>query len=1363
MRLLTALFLLTGLALCQPAAAQQTYPVRFAHGTEFFPDNYQAIRQQPDVNPEELVNGYYFRFIQCTEIPTGRQRTVLEKAGLQFISYIQFGAYLVAIPEQFDLDQLATINTRSVVPVKPVWKMARNLQERPFGAWAVQGDLVDIYLQIYPQIRIEEGAALAAQYGLTVVKQGTQNGILQVRLLKDHLEAIAALPFVQYMELIPQPGEPEDDGGRSLHRSNMLDVDFPGGNKYDGTGVTVMVRDDGPLGPHIDFQGRNTDLFNPGDNANGTHGDGVGGVMAGAGNLNPVMRGMATGAKIFTIRYQADFQDNTMDLHYNENVTITNSSYSNGCNAGYTTITQTVEQQLQENPTLMHVFSAGNSNGLECDYGAGNQWGNITGGHKAAKNAIATANLFVDGTLVNSSSRGPLHDGRMKPDIAAHGQNQNSTTHDNDYQVFGGTSAAAPGIAGCLAQLTQAYKEMHGGTEPAAALLKTALLNTANDLGNEGPDFKFGWGHVNAWRAYQLLEKDQWLEGSVEQGATSTHSIQIPPGTRRAKIMLYWVERPANTNASRALLNDLDLTITDLDGSTIHLPWKLDPTPDPIILNTPAGKGRDSLNNTEQVVLDNPTPGTYTINVNGFEVPFGPQDYYIAWEFYNDDVKITYPAGGEGLVPGEITRIQWDAYGDNTNFTLRYSLDDGASFLPLTTLTGEKRMFEWATPNTVTSKLRLLLIRSNKRDTTDYPISIVGVPKNLTIDRVCPDSMTVSWAGVNDTLSYDVYALGQKYMEIVGQSDTSNLTFPIQNQGQPFWISVRASHADGLAGRRAVAINWEGGLKECPQPDDVALNQVLSPTDQDVSTTVSCTALTTDVKVRVANEGLNPISGAVINYQLNSAPVVTENLPDIAAGETLDYTFQQPVTIFQNGFNSVRIWSTYGDEDVLFNDTIVSSFVAVVSPENQFFQEGFQAPDFPPLGWSVENPDDQVTWARSGTVTGVNGQNTRTSLLNCFNYPERGAEDYIYLIPINLSGLPNPGLRFDVAHANYDDPQYRDSLRVDVFANCDLNANPVTIWGKAGEDLATTLATTSAFAPNDDQDWRTEGVSLNAFAGQTVIIRFASVNDFGNNIYLDNIGLIEYNVNPPVAEVVASADTICRLDTIIYNAVNVGILSEYSWVFGAGALPSYASGPGPHAIRYLSPGNKNVRLIVSNPAGIDTSFVSQAVLGPPATNFTWSANGPTVTFTNTTVNGQSYLWDFGDGNTSTEVSPEHTYAAPGDYTVTLTVTNVCTTTSKSQTFNLTFVGTQELAEISNIRILPNPTAADFRVEMNSLLTTNIRLQLLDAQGRLIRNVKATTIPGVTTVPFAGLHLDKGMYQLKVQTESGVLAFSVVVQ
>ncbi|MDA7837047.1 S8 family serine peptidase, partial [Salibacteraceae bacterium] len=65
-----------------------------------------------------------------------------------------------------------------------------------------------------------------------------------------------------------------------------------------------------------------------------------------------------------------------------------------------------------------------NSGTSNCGYGAGNVWGNITGGHKVGKNVIAVANLTSYDVVATSSSRGPAHDGRIKPDVSAKGWSQ---------------------------------------------------------------------------------------------------------------------------------------------------------------------------------------------------------------------------------------------------------------------------------------------------------------------------------------------------------------------------------------------------------------------------------------------------------------------------------------------------------------------------------------------------------------------------------------------------------------------------------------------------------------------------------------------------------------------------------------------------------------------------------------------------------------------------------------------------------------------------------------------------------------------------------------------------------------------------
>lgn len=156
------------------------------------------------------------------------------------------------------------------------------------------------------------------------------------------------------LEELPPPPVKEDKPGRNLHRVNTLNSNFANQSSYSGEGIGVLVRDDGQVFRHIDFEGRaNQTSVGP---SRGDHGDGVAGIMAGAGNLDINNQGMAFGSDMHVVDYVASFLDETMSLFFDEDVIVTNSSYSNGCNRGYSTASRTVDQQMFDNPTLMHVF-----------------------------------------------------------------------------------------------------------------------------------------------------------------------------------------------------------------------------------------------------------------------------------------------------------------------------------------------------------------------------------------------------------------------------------------------------------------------------------------------------------------------------------------------------------------------------------------------------------------------------------------------------------------------------------------------------------------------------------------------------------------------------------------------------------------------------------------------------------------------------------------------------------------------------------------------------------------------------------------------------------------------------------------------
>ncbi len=1356
------LCLLTGLSL----VAQQSKPIYFEWGTERFPENIQLANQMQYAEDVAFENGYTMRYIQCAQIPDANLRASLEQQGVRFYSYVHDGAYLVGLPDGFSWSDLAKIGTRSIVAVKPEWKMARSLREKPWGDWAVRGDHVDINIQSYPHISIAESAEKCRELGFRVVEEGNQNGFLHLRIPENRLMELAARPFVKYMELVDAPSVPDDTKGRAMHRSSLLDSDSELGRRFNGEGVNIMVRDDGQVGPHIDFQGRLINDYAKTDPLLGDHGDGVGGVFSGAGNLDPEVKGMAPGALIYVVDYQADFQGPTLPLHKEKGVTITNTSYSNGCNLGYTLAAQTVDQQLFENKTLMHVFSAGNANNTDCGYGAGNQWGNITGGHKASKNSIATANLYADITIVESSSRGPMNDGRLKPEIAAHGQNQASAAPNNTNISFGGTSAAAPGIAGCLTQLTHAYKSLNNNELPNATLLKACILNTANDLGNAGPDFKFGYGHVNTWRAFRTLELGRYKESSVDAGKETTFTITVPNLTEQARFMIVWADPPAEELAKTALVNDLDLTVTGPNG-TVNLPWLLDPTPDVTNLDAPATRGRDSLNNHEQVVIDKPAAGTYTIKVKGTAVPFGPQAFFLVWEFHDDRLKIVYPDGGQSLVPGTKERVFWDAHGNTGNFTLRYSLDNGATFLPVTQVTGEKRWFDWTVPTTVSSQVRFFITRGTRRDTSDFPMSIVNVPEALRVAKVCPDSITFAWKSVADSIGATIYMLGEKYMEGVGTSAPGDSSLTIKLKGSPlnsFWYAIGASRKDGLKGRRTNARNYAGGLLNCPQQTDAFAQALLGP---GTDITAFCDNNAKPIKIRIANSGKLPLNGATVSYQINNENAVTEPLPDINVGAFTDYTFTTLPNLPNAGSVELKIWVSATGDIATYNDTLRATMPILSSAFSTEFKEDFEAQNTLPKGWAITNPDNKTSWQLSDglNLIGKDDKPTRALYMNNYEYNGLGEKDMAYLGPIDLQSISDPALIFDYAYARFTTAT-NDSLVIEAFTDCNTAAQPDVIWKQGGTGLSTLGKNlTDKFVPDSAYKWRSETVGLNKYAGKKLLLRFRAVNDNGNNLYIDNIGIKTFIITKPTAAINAATDTLCRAVAFSISVLKPEPATTYTWSLGSGSsIGATATGVGPLNYNYTIPGTKNIRLIASNSAGNDTAFFKVVVLNQPSANFSsLPPSGLTVKFVNSSANATSYLWDFGDGQSSTEKEPTHTFPGPGTYQVRLSSINQCSTAVRTNTISLTS-NVRDLEGRVGVQILPNPTAGDFAVLMNSKINASALVSLLDAAGKLI-TTQTTQLKTEqqSTLTFQNLNLPKGLYQLKVQTEDGLQSFGVVVQ
>ncbi|MCB0848426.1 MAG: PKD domain-containing protein, partial [Bacteroidetes bacterium] len=184
----------------------------------------------------------------------------------------------------------------------------------------------------------------------------------------------------------------------------------------------------------------------------------------------------------------------------------------------------------------------------------------------------------------------------------------------------------------------------------------------------------------------------------------------------------------------------------------------------------------------------------------------------------------------------------------------------------------------------------------------------------------------------------------------------------------------------------------------------------------------------------------------------------------------------------------------------------------------------------------------------------------------------------------------------------------------------------------------------------------------------------------------DTIRNIQVNLSPTA--IASTTDTVgCNPMTAVFtnNSINA---TAYSWNFGDGITSSTVS---PSHI-YTTPGNYTVTLIAASGAGcLDTLIFPYTIQvnQTPVASFTKSVSSGctplTVHLNNTSANtnGASYLWDFGNGSTSTDASPDVTYNTAGTYTIQLQVTNAsgCTdTTSQTVQVNATPVAIASTAD-----------------------------------------------------------------------------------
>jgi hypothetical protein len=541
---------------------------------------------------------------------------------------------------------------------------------------------------------------------------------------------------------------------------------FPG---ITGKNFTVCVKENKLDTTDIDFRGRF--ISTPFTSATvSAHASIMTTMIAGGGNTWNNTKGVAWQSNISSASFQNLLPEpNSFYTQYN--IKVQNHSYGTVNENFYGAEASAYDASVNANQNLLHIFSAGNGGATTPttgSYAAIPGFSNMTGNFKQSKNIITVGHIDSFYNVLAPSSKGPAYDGRVKPELVAFGED--------------GSSGAAAIVSGIALTLQQAYQEKNSNAPAPASLIKAVLLNSADDIGNTGIDFAAGFGSANALKAMQTIQNNQYSNGTVSNGGVQNFNITIPVNSKQLKITVCWTDPQALPNATKALINDLDLELFHAASNTRWLPWVLSSFPNKDSLQKIPVRKKDNLNNTEQITIDNPVAGVYQIIIKGFAVPAGPQNFSIAWQMDTVNTFQWYhPGKDDHFANGESNVIRWQSNFTTATGTLQYSITNGSTWQIISnTVNLQKGVFQFNPPDVYSKALLRMIIGANQFTSDTFTIS---KPMNTFVAFNCEDSFSIAWPKLSGINQYQVYKLGNQNLEpFLVTSDTSITVSKNSNQ-----------------------------------------------------------------------------------------------------------------------------------------------------------------------------------------------------------------------------------------------------------------------------------------------------------------------------------------------------------------------------------------------------------------------------------------------------------------------------------------------------------------------------------------------------------------------------------------------------
>ena len=505
-------------------------------------------------------------------------------------------------------------------------------------------------LRRYHLMTFIPGAEAKARLAADVIAAGgtveleTPNGYrLEATLTLEQVTALAHSPNLAWIDRWG-PRENDMDLVRESAGSNYVEV--VGG--YAGQGVRGEVLDAGIQIDHPDFDGLQIHGPTPSLDSHGTSTYGIvfgngnrdgDGQSRGLGHMPSKEAGWFYDYSFLTDRYRVTEELVSAPIFG----VFQSNSWGDSLTRDYTAVSAEMDDIIWRYDVA--IFQSQSNAGTQSS--RPQAWAkNIVS--VGAVNHYDTLDLGDD-CWCGGASIGPAADGRIKPDLAYWYDNIFTTTSGGGYTSgFNGTSAATPIVAGISGLFFQMWSDNvlgnapQGSTvferRPHASTMKALLINTAEPYAFSGSSadlsrFKQGWGLPSARRFLELAPRIRVVdeENVLRELDVHSYTAAVPEGQADLKVTLVYTDRSGTTSAALHRINDVDLKVISPIGTTVFRGnvgltdgnWSV------------SGGSPDDKNNVENVFVQNPAPGAWTIEVAAtdlnldqhVETPEVDQDY----------------------------------------------------------------------------------------------------------------------------------------------------------------------------------------------------------------------------------------------------------------------------------------------------------------------------------------------------------------------------------------------------------------------------------------------------------------------------------------------------------------------------------------------------------------------------------------------------------------------------------------------------------------------------------------------------------------------------------------------------------------